>query len=163
VSLPPVAVSQSPEERFREYLASRPVPKRFTGQQREMLAHIFARHSHFDTDQLIEDLKKVGSGVSRATIYRTLGELVKAGLLKKIEIGPRTVYDHDYGYPQHEHLVCDECGAMIEFQHAGIEGILNEVASQHKFRAEGHTLVVRGICAECNAASAAKRRPYFIG
>ena len=84
-----VAVSQSPEERFREYLASRPVPKRFTGQQREMLAHIFARHSHFDTDQLIEDLKKVGSGVSRATIYRTLGELVKAGLLKKIEIGPR--------------------------------------------------------------------------
>ncbi|MFO0935595.1 MAG: transcriptional repressor [Gemmataceae bacterium] len=162
MSLPPVTVSQSPVERFREYLESRPVPKRFTGQQKEMLAHIFARHSHFDTDQLLDDLKKVGSSVSRATVYRTLTELVKAGLLKKIEIGPRTVYDHDYGYPQHEHLVCDQCDAMIEFQHSGIEAILQQVAAENKFRAEGHTLVVRGICAACNAANAAKRRPFAI-
>lgn len=162
MSLPPVAVSQTPEARFREYLESRPIPKRFTGQQREMLAHIFARHSHFDTDQLLDDLKKVGSSVSRATVYRTLHELVKAGLLKKIEIGSRTVYDHDYGYPQHEHLVCDQCNAMIEFQHPGIEAILQQVAAEHQFRAEGHTLVVRGICNTCNRANAMKRRPYAI-
>ena len=162
MSLPPVAVSQTPADRFKEYLESRPVPKRFTGQQKEMLAHIFARHSHFDTDQLLDDLKSVGCSVSRATVYRTLLELVKAGLLKKIEIGSRTVYDHDYGYPQHEHFVCDQCDAMIEFQNPGIEAILQQVAGEHKFRAEGHTLVVRGICAICNAANAAKRRPYAI-
>jgi Fur family ferric uptake transcriptional regulator len=162
VSLPPVAVSQSPEERFREYLESRTAPKRFTAHHRTLVKHIFARHSHFDPDQLLADLQKAGSDVSRATVYRTLQELVNAGLLKKIEIGPRTVYDHDYGYPQHEHLVCDRCDAMIEFQHPAIDAAVRDITAQHKFRAEGHTLVVRGICADCNAAAAAKRRPYAI-
>jgi Fur family transcriptional regulator, ferric uptake regulator len=162
VSLPPVPVSQSPQERFREYLASRPEPKRFTEQQKELLDHIFAQHSHFDTDQLLDALKAASRNVSRATVYRTLGELVKAGLLKKIEIGPRTVYDHDYGYPQHEHLVCDRCKKMIEFENAEIESIVLKIAAQHKFNPEGHSLVVRGVCSECNAASAAKRRPYSV-
>ena len=158
MSLPAVAVSQTPEEKFREYLASRPRPQRFTDQQRELVAHIFAKHKHFDTDELIDDLKRADKHVSRATVYRTLAKLVEAGLLRKIEIGSRTVYDHDYGYPQHEHLVCDLCNKMIEFQHPGIDAALQEVAAEHGFRADGHSLVVRGTCAECNAARAARRR-----
>jgi Fur family ferric uptake transcriptional regulator len=158
VTLPAVEVSQSPEEKFREYLASRPRPQRFTDQQRELVRHIFAKHKHFDTEDLIEDLKRAGKRVSRATVYRTLTKLVDAGLLRKIEIGHRTVFDHDYGYPQHEHLVCDQCGTMIEFQHPEIEEALREVAAQYSFRAVGHTLVVRGTCVECNAARAARRR-----
>ena len=47
---------------------------------------------------------------------------------------------------------------MIEFQHPAIEAALREVAAEHQFRADGHTLVVRGTCAECNAARAARRR-----
>jgi Fur family transcriptional regulator, ferric uptake regulator len=128
VSLPAVAVSQSPEERFREFLASRPKPQRFTEQQREMIEYVFA------------------------------SKLVEAGLLRKIEVGSRTLFDHDYGYPWHEHLVCDRCEKMIEFQHPAIEEALKEIAAQHRFRAEGHTLVVRGICAECAASSAQRRR-----
>ena len=58
--LPAVAVSQTPESKFREYLASRPKPQRFTEQQRELVAHVFAKHSHFDAEQLIEELKKAG-------------------------------------------------------------------------------------------------------
>ena len=158
MSLPAVAVSQTPEEKFREYLASRPRPQRFTGQQRDLVAHIFAKHKHFDTEELLDDLKGHGKHVSRATVYRTLTKLVEAGLLSKIEIGTRTVYDHDYGYPQHEHLVCDLCNKMIEFQHPGIEVALREVAAQYQFRADGHSLVVRGTCGECNAARAARRR-----
>lgn len=158
MSLPVVAVSQSPEDRFREYLASRPTAKRLTDQQRELVGHVFAQHSHFDADQLIAELNKLGKKVSRATVYRTLSKLVDAGLLRKIEIGPRTVYDHDYGYPWHEHLVCDQCGKMIEFQHPGIEAALKEVTSEHQFRPKGHTLVVRGVCAECNAERAMRRR-----
>lgn len=158
MSLPAVSVSQTPEERFREFLLSRPRPQRFTDQQRELVAHIFAKHKHFDTDELLDDLKQAGRRVSRATVYRTLGKLVEAGLLRKIELGPRTVYDHDYGYPEHEHLVCRECGTMIEFQHPAIDAAVREVAAAHGFRADGHNLVVRGTCAACNAARAARRR-----
>ena len=156
--LPSVAVSQSPEARFREFLTSRPKPQRYTEQQRELVRHIFEKHSHFDTDELLAELKAASRSVSRATVYRTLAKLVEAGLLRKIEIGPRTVYDHDYGYPWHEHLVCSNCGAMIEFTHEGIVEAVKGVAAQNQFRVEGYDLVVRGTCAECNAADAAKRR-----
>ncbi len=156
--LPSVAVSQSPEERFREFLASRPKPQRFTNQQRDLVRHIFETHRHFDTDELLADLKTAQRRISRATVYRTLAKLAEAGLLRKIEIGPRTVYDHDYGYPWHEHLVCSTCGTMIEFQHDGIVEAVKGVAAQKQFRVAGYDLVVRGTCADCNAAEAAKRR-----
>lgn len=159
MSLHHVAVSQTAEEKFREYLASRPKPQRFTEQQRELLAHIFARHKHFDAKELIGDLKAAAKNVSRATVYRTLTSLVDAGLLRRIEPGDgRTVYDHDYGYPAHDHLVCEKCGTLTEFQSEELEALLEKVAGAHQFRANGHTLVVRGVCAACNAARAARHR-----
>jgi Fur family ferric uptake transcriptional regulator len=158
VPLPAVEVSQTPEERFREFLASRPKPQRYTDQQRELVRHIFAKHSHFDTDDLLAELRRADRRVSRATVYRTLSKLVDAGLLRRIEIGQRTVYDHDYGYPWHEHLVCGACGKMIEFTHDGIVAAVKAVAAQHQFRVDGYDLVVKGTCGECIAAVAAKRR-----
>lgn len=158
MSLPAVPVSQSPEGRFREYLASRPEPKRFTDQHRLLVEHIFARHKHFDANELIDDLKRAGRAVSRATVYRTLTLLVDAGLLRTIEVGPRTVYDHDYGYPAHDHFVCEQCGAMIEFQHPRLDEVIREAAGEHQFQAAARALVVRGTCGDCNKARAARRR-----
>jgi Fur family ferric uptake transcriptional regulator len=151
-------VSQSPEEKFREYLASRPRTQRYTGQQRDMVRYIFSKHNHFDADQLIDEMKREGFQVSRATIYRTLGKLVDAGLLRRLDIGPRTYYEHDYGYPQHDHLYCQNCHKMVEFQFAGMAALTRELCQQHGFQFQGHTFVVRGICAECNRARTMKRR-----
>jgi Fur family ferric uptake transcriptional regulator len=162
VSLPNVPVSQTPEEKFREYLASRPKPQRFTVPQRDLVRHIFAQHEHFDADRLIDNLKQAQLTISRATVYRTLSKLVDAGLLRKLDVGTRTYYDHDYGYPQHDHLVCEQCNQIIEFQHAALDNLLREVAHQHQFQSSGHTLIVRGICAECNRARMPKRRLDFI-
>lgn len=162
MSLPNVPVSQTPEEKFREYLASRPKPQRFTVPQRDLVRHIFAQHEHFDADRLIDNLKQAQLTISRATVYRTLSKLVDAGLLRKLDVGTRTYYDHDYGYPQHDHLVCEQCNQIIEFQHAALDNLLREVAHQHQFQSSGHTLIVRGICAECNRARMPKRRLDFI-
>lgn len=162
MSLPSVQVSQSPEEKFREYLATRPKPQRFTDQQRDLVRHIFARHSHFDADQLIEDLRSAGLNISRATVYRTLTKLVDAGLLRGMETGAKMLYEHDYGYPQHEHLVCGKCGGIIEFQHPAIEAAIREICAEHHFQFDGHSLLIRGVCANCNRARAAKRRLDLI-
>jgi Fur family transcriptional regulator, ferric uptake regulator len=162
VQLPAVAVSQSPEAKFREYLASRARPQRFTGQQRDMLQFIFSQHHHFDAEQLIDDMKRAGFRVSRATIYRTLAKLVDAGLLRRLELGPRMYYEHDYGYPQHEHMHCTQCGKIIEFQNPAIDLALREVCRQHHFNANGHTFIIRGACADCNKARVNKRRLDLI-
>lgn len=162
MSLPSVEVSQTPEDKFREYLASRPRAQRYTEQQRDMVRYIFSKHNHFDAERLIDDMKAAGLEVSRATVYRTLAKLVDAGLLRRLEIGPRMFYEHDYGYPQHEHLHCEKCGKMIEFQNPTIEALLREVCREHNFQSTGHTFIVRGVCAECNRARAPRRRLDLI-
>lgn len=162
MSLPTVPVSQPPEEKFREFLVTRAKPQRYTDQQRDLVRHIFGKHNHFDAEGLIDDLKAAGLRISRATIYRTLVKLVEAGMLRRMDINDRSFYEHDYGYPQHEHLVCETCGKMIEFQHPQVEAILSEVCSAHGFLMNNHTFLVRGVCLECNRARSSKRRLDLI-
>lgn len=162
MELPSVEVSQSPESKFREYLASRPKAQRFTEQQKDMVNYIFSQHNHFDAEQLIEDMKRHGFRVSRATIYRTLAKLVDAGLLRRLEIGPRMFYEHDYGYPQHEHLYCQKCHKMIEFQESTIESVIADVCRQHNFQMSGHSFIIHGVCSECNRARVTKRKLDLI-
>jgi Fur family ferric uptake transcriptional regulator len=123
-----------------------------------MVRFIFAQHNHFDAEQLIDELKREGFQVSRPTVYRTLSLLVDAGLLRRLELGPRSYYEHDYGYPQHEHMVCEKCGQVIEFQDPAIEQAIREVCRQQNFVTSGHTFIVRGTCSDCNRARVTKRR-----
>ncbi len=155
VPLSPVTTPELPEEKFREFLEIR--GEKLTEPRRILVRHIFDTHKHFDADELLEALKQAGRRVSRATVYRTLDLLVDAGLLRQLDVGPRKYYEHDYGYPQHEHLQCGRCGKMIEFQSPAIESAMREVCRQHHFHATGHTFVIRGTCAECNRARTTKR------
>ncbi len=162
MSLPAVEVSQSPESKFREYLASRPRPQRFTDQQRDMVQFIFAQHNHFHAEQLIEGMKRAGMPVSRATVYRTLTKLVDAGLLRRLELGPSMFYEHDYGYPQHEHMYCQTCGKVLEFQDGALDEIIRAVCREQHFQTTSHTFIIRGVCEECNRARTTKRRLDLI-
>lgn len=146
-----IAVSASPADKFREYLATR--GKRLTRERETIVAEVFASHEHFDTDQLVNRLstRTDGKRVSRATVYRTLDDMVLAGLLRKVARShDREVYEHDYGYPQHDHLICSKCGTLIEFENAPLSRILDSVAAEHGFRMTGHRLEVYGMCAECS-------------
>jgi Fur family ferric uptake transcriptional regulator len=160
--LTPLKVAQTPESKFREYLMSRPKPQRFTEAQRKLVQFIFSAHDHFDAEQLCSELDKSGLGVSRATVYRTLAKLVDAGLLRQIHLGQRQVYEHDYGYPEHAHLHCEQCGKMIEFESEEVERLVAAIGRQHQFQIARFNLLVHGLCVECNRARAAKRRLDLI-
>ena len=148
-SLGTVEVALSPERRFEEFLQSR--GKRTTQQRRIIVDEVFRRHEHFDAEDLIGHLGRAAGSrhVSRPTVYRTLGELVEAGLLRDIQLGGRAVYEHDYGYPQHDHLHCQKCNKLIEFRSDELAQIREAVAWQHGFRVTGHRLIINGICREC--------------
>jgi Fur family ferric uptake transcriptional regulator len=88
---------------------------------------------------------------SRSTVYRTLNLLEEAGLIRKVaRANDREVYEHDYGYPQHDHLICKQCGQMIEFPNQAISDFLETIAAEHGFRMTGHRLEVDGICDNCS-------------
>ncbi len=159
-SLGKVEVSLSPRERFEEFLQSR--GKRVTQQRRIIVEEVFSHHEHFNADELCDLLQRAHRDVSRPTVYRTLTELVEAGLLRKMTLGNKAVYEHDYGYPQHDHLHCEKCGKLIEFHSEEVERIREEVAREHKFRATGHRLIISGVCAECGKVKRRKRRLELV-
>lgn len=158
-SLGTVEVALTPQERFEEFLQSR--GKRNTQERKLLISHIFSHHEHFDANQLIDDLTrkketdKAFGRVSRPTVYRTLNELVEAGLLRKFELDGRAVYEHDYGYPQHDHLHCTKCNRLFEFQSDELIALRDAVAREQRFRVTGHRLIISGVCDEC---ATAKRR-----
>jgi Fur family ferric uptake transcriptional regulator len=157
-SLKSVEVSLTPARRFEEYLQSRGM--RNTQQRRYILDAVYASHDHFDADMLIEKLPSKGETgyVSRPTVYRTLIEFVDAGLLRRFELDGRAVYEHDYGYPQHDHLHCTRCDTLFEFQSEAIFAIRNQVAQDQSFRVAGHRLIISGICEKCNRTPRRQRR-----
>lgn len=157
-SLDSVEVSLSPLERFEEFLQSR--GKRITSQRKALIEHVFKKHEHFDADGLIEELARseFRGQVSRPTIYRALNELVESGLLRRFELDGRSVYEHDYGYPAHDHLYCSECEKLIEFQSDELTELIKKISDGHQFRAGGHKLIVTGLCDECQKARRRVRR-----
>jgi Fur family ferric uptake transcriptional regulator len=143
-----VEVSSSPRERFVEYLQSR--GKRVTQQRTQLVDHVFERHDHFDAEELIAGVAKLdGVQISRATVYRTLEEMVDAGLLRAMTLGGRAVYEHDYGYPQHDHLYCQSCEQLIEFHSEDLAALRDAVGREHGFRVKGHRLIITGTCRQC--------------
>ncbi|MCA9062444.1 MAG: transcriptional repressor [Planctomycetaceae bacterium] len=158
--LGPQEVAVSPVEKFREFLATR--GKRLTQEREAIVQEIFADHEHFDSDQIVARLsrpRREGGRVSRATIYRTISALEEAGLIRKVaRTNDREVYEHDYGYPQHDHFICEKCQQLVEFQNDQISSILESIAADHSFRMTGHRLEVYGICAECAKPPARRHR-----
>ena len=145
-----VQVALSPLERFEEFLQSRGM--RATQERRFIVEEVFRSHDHFDAEELLIRLQgnSEGAKVSRPTVYRTLSALVEAGLLRKMTLKGRAVYEHDYGYPQHDHLHCQKCDKLIEFHSDELNAIRDAVGKQHQFRVLGHRLIITGICQECS-------------
>ncbi len=145
-----VNVAVSPAEKYREFLATKNL--RMTRERSIIVNEVFDSHDHFDAEQLIQrlDHRNDGKRVSRSTIYRSLTLLEEAGLIRKVaRQDDRDLYEHDYGYPQHDHLICKKCGTLTEFYNEEISQVIEQIAREHGFRVEGHRLEVYGICKEC--------------
>jgi len=148
-SLNRLNVQRAAQERFSQFLQSR--GKRVTSQRRIILEQVFSHHDHFDADELMDHLRDLiaQNKVSRPTVYRTLADLVEAGLLRQMSLGGRGVYEHDYGYPSHDHLYCQVCNRLIEFHSDEIERIRDTVARENDFQVQSHRMFVTGVCADC--------------
>ena len=82
--------------------------------------------------------------------------LVDAGLLRKMTLKGRTVFEHDYGYPSHDHLHCEVCNQLIEFRSQAMENLRDKVAREHDFQVISHRMFVTGICSACRQRKSAE-------
>ncbi len=128
---------------------------RLTAQRAEVLRCIYRTHRHVTAEELFEMLRRKGDrSISRATVYRTLSLLEEGGFVDALSVGrdQGLRYEHTLGHEHHDHMVCQECGKILEFHSEAIEAAQDAVAAEHGFKVTSHRLNMFGHCADCQAA-----------
>ena len=122
--------------------------------QRDLILDIFLRtEEHLSSEDLYRLVQKEDPSVGQTTVYRTLKLLSEAGLAREVRFGDnRTHYEHNYKHQHHDHMICSECGRIIEFFSAELEALKDAMAAKHRFHITQHLLRIIGICAECRRA-----------
>ncbi len=139
--------------KFEDFLRSRDL--RLTKQREAILEAIYATHKHVSADDLYDRLQRDERSkslrISRATVYRTLSLLVDGGFIQALDIGRDhgTLYEHVLGHSHHDHMVCTECGKIIEFHDEELEIVQARAVERHGFLASSHRLNVFGTCRAC--------------
>lgn len=139
---------------FARYLREQGLP--ITQQRAAVAEVVFGTGEHLSVDDLERELRRRGERIGKATIYRTLDLLVRSRLVEEHDFGEGFKrYEHRLSrQPVHEHLVCLECGKVMEFQSPEIEAVEDRVRSEFGFVPARHRLEVYGLCRECHAAGA---------
>ncbi len=104
---------------------------------------------HLSPAQVLERARVFHPALSRATVYRTLELLTALGILRPLYLsdGGLCFTRADRG---HHHLVCCDCGAVIEFEECVVEELAQRLAAQLDFRIQGHLLEFFGRCGDCH-------------
>ncbi len=129
---------------------------RWTAQRRLIAQVAFANHSHFTAEELLELCRERDDAVSRATVYRTLSMLETGGFVEGLDTGDGSrKFEHVLGHEHHDHMVCSECGKIIEFRDDELERRQDVAARRHDFQITHHSLKLFGVCRQCRDKAAA--------
>ena len=123
---------------------------KITRQRRAVLKAFLESDNHVSVEELYSAISETEPKVGLATVYRTLALLTKSGLASEMDFGDgQKRYEHSYMHAHHDHMVCTECGKIIEFNHPLIEKFQEEVALQNGFKITSHKLDLFGHCSDC--------------
>ena len=124
--------------------------KRATQERNAILDAVMATQGHFDAEGLFYRLVSNGVKVSRATVYNTLDLLQDCGLVSKYRFTENSSrYERSFGRPHHHHMICLECGDIIEFVNERLEKIQNELCTEKNFFPQSSTVQIFGLCSKC--------------
>lgn len=88
--------------------------------------------------------------IGLATVYRVLTQFEQAGILVRSQFdGGKAVFELNDG-DHHDHLICTNCGKVVEFTDAEIEKRQHKIAKDNNFALESHTMMLYGICPDCS-------------
>lgn len=114
----------------------------------EILAN--AEHDqHMSAEEVYKALLESGDDVGIATVYRVLTQFESAGLITRHHFeGGHAVYEMSQG-EHHDHLICAQCGKVVEFVDDVIEQRQAKIAETAGFKMTDHCLYIYGICPQC--------------
>jgi len=148
---PPLGCAALLMEVLRGELRERELP--FTHQREAIARVLFESPRNFSADEVGEELRERGEQLGKATIYRTLALLVELGLTTEHDFDEGFKrYQVQVGAARHDHLICTECGKVIDFSRPELESMQVSVAAEHGFQPVTRQFKIYGMCLDCTSA-----------
>ena len=137
--------AEDPKTPWQAYLRRKGLK---TTHQREAIVDAFLRSSgHVALEDLLSSARRKHPGVGLATVYRTVKLLEEAGIAAARHFGPgQTLYEVAEGRAHHDHLICDSCGFIMEFENDEIEALQDAAARRMGFNVLRHRHELFGLC-----------------
>lgn len=140
-------------ERFTAYLREHNLP--VTAQRLAIADVLLNSEHHLSAEDVAKEVSARGRSVGTATVYRTIDTLLESGLLVERDFGEGfRRFEPARDVPNHEHLVCTQCGKVEEFRDERLERMTTIVAESRGFARQRHRLVIHGICRDCQRGGA---------
>src|SRR5947208_12410340 len=149
---------QAAKQRFMDFLGQKNL--RLTSQRQAIIDTVFSTEQHFTAEQLLEWARRRDKSVSRATVYRTLPLLTESGLVREMDFGKAyKFYDPNYAeHPHHNHIICQDCEKIVEFESEKIERLENEISHRLGFSVKAHRLQITASCEEFKRLGACRKK-----
>jgi Fur family ferric uptake transcriptional regulator len=147
----------SPEEIEKLKINLKEKGYKLTPQRRAIVDMIIRNEgNHLTTEELYDLVKKECPEIGLATVYRTVQLLEELGFICKLDLNDgcsRYELVHEDENHQHHHLVCTNCGNVIEVQDDLLEVLESEIEGKYNFRITNHSVKFFGLCNECTKNS----------
>jgi Fur family ferric uptake transcriptional regulator len=129
---------------------------KLTPQRRQVIKAISLNHEHRTPAAIYELVNHQYPGIGRVTIYRTLEILTRLGLICEVHTeGSCHSYLLKGNSEHHHHLLCSECGTVVDFTDCELIGLEHRLSQRTGFTIDGHLLEFSGLCPECQRSNAA--------
>lgn len=122
---------------------------RLTPQRMMILSAIEDSNDHISADEIYAQVVAKYPYVNISTVYRTLELLKRLGLVTETDLGGGRVRYHSADKGHHHHLVCTECGSIIDLEEALLSSLESTLLREYKFAADLKHLAIFGCCNKC--------------
>ena len=119
---------------------------RCTPQRYAVLACLMDHKGHPTAAEIFTAVNRVDPRSSRATTYNNLRDLVKAGLVREVDVEGRAGR-FDLEGMRHHHFICDRCGNVEDVEWYDVPKPASRSLGKRVVRE--CQLIFRGLCAKC--------------